>query len=70
MQYAASLALIPDGAAKTNGIAVGEIAAAEIVALRGMDGSAPISYTLPPAGVGIWRPTMPAPPGSRLLQTG
>jgi hypothetical protein len=63
-QYAASLAQIPDGAAKTNGIAVGEFVAAQMVALRSMDGSAPISYTLPPAGLGIWRPTEPRPPAT------
>jgi hypothetical protein len=59
---AGSLAQIPDGAAKTNGIAVGEFVAAEMVALRSADGSAPVPYTLPPPGVGIWRPTSPAPP--------
>ena len=56
-QYAASLAQILDGDAKQNGIAVGEFVAAEIIALRSMDGSAQAPYTLPPAGLGIWRPT-------------
>src|SRR5262245_5956454 len=37
--YAAVLAAIPPGAAKTEGIAVGRAAAAAIVALRGHDGS-------------------------------
>jgi len=36
--YAASLALIPDGAAKTSGIAIGEAAGAAILALREHDG--------------------------------
>jgi hypothetical protein len=36
--YAVSLALIPDGAAKTAGIAIGETAAAAILALRVADG--------------------------------
>jgi hypothetical protein len=63
-QYAASLAQIGDGDAKTNGIAVGEFVAAEMVALRLNDGSAPQPYTLPPAGLGIWRPTAPTPPVS------
>jgi hypothetical protein len=63
-QYAASLALIPDGDAKTNGIAVGEFVAAEMVALRSADGSAPIAYTLPPPGLGIWRPTSAAAPSN------
>lgn len=62
--YAASLAQIADGDAKPNGIAVGEFVAAEMVALRSNDGSAPQPYTLPPAGLGIWRPTAPTPPAS------
>jgi hypothetical protein len=64
VEYATSLALIPDGVAKSNGIAVGEFVAAEMVGLRSADGSAPITYTLPPAGLGIWRPTSTAPPAS------
>ena len=60
-QYAASLAQTADGDAKTNGIAVGEFVAAEMVALRLNDGSAPQPYTLPPPGLGIWRPTAPTP---------
>jgi hypothetical protein len=60
--YAASLSQIADGDAKRNGIAVGEFVAAEMVALRSNDGSAPQPYTLPPAGLGIWRPTAPTPP--------
>ena len=37
--YAAALAAIPDGRAKTRGIEVGQGAAAAILALRGADGS-------------------------------
>jgi PAP2 superfamily len=37
--YAAALAAIPDGLSKTNGIAIGQAAAAVIVALRAGDGS-------------------------------
>jgi hypothetical protein len=37
--YVAALAVIPDGLAKTNGIAVGQAAAAAILALRSGDGS-------------------------------
>src|SRR5881392_2767297 len=56
--YAAYLAAIPDGAAKTNGIAVGEQVAAAVVALRMNDGRE-LNPTLadlnpPPAGPGIW----------------
>jgi hypothetical protein len=63
-RLAASLAQIPDGDAKLNGVAIGQFVAAEMVALRTNDGSAPISYTLPPAGLGVWRPTAPTPPVS------
>lgn len=37
--YAAALAAIPDGPAKSNGVALGQAAAASIVALRANDGS-------------------------------
>ena len=59
-RYAASLASIPDGAAKTNGIVIGQAAAAAILALRSSDGStAPMPYT-PGTGLGVWQPTPPA----------
>jgi vanadium-dependent haloperoxidase-like protein len=59
--YAASLAAIPDGEAKTNGILVGEQAAAGILALREHDGrndGTPIVE--PPAAPGVWVRTPPA----------
>jgi PAP2 superfamily len=60
MKYAASLATIPNGAPKTNGIAIGQAAAAAILALRSGDGStAPMPYT-PGTGPGVWIPTPPA----------
>lgn len=57
---AASLALVPDGAAKTAGIAYGAKIAGEVVALRANDGSsAVVPYT--PSGLpGGWKPTPPA----------
>jgi len=59
-RYAASLASIPDGPRKANGIAVGQAAASAILALRSADGStAPMPYT-PGTGLGVWRPTPPA----------
>jgi hypothetical protein len=59
-KYAASLALIPDGPAKTNGIAVGQDAAAGILALRINDRrTATVPYT-PGSGPGVW---MLTPPG-------
>jgi hypothetical protein len=44
---AASLAAIPDGPAKTTGIATGEAAAAAMIAARFNDGSAPPEFYLP-----------------------
>ena len=58
--YAASLAQIPDGTAKTRGIAFGIRAADSLIGLRAGDGrNAPILFTQPPAP-GVWRPTPPA----------
>ncbi len=47
-QRADSLATIPDGQAKNDGIAVGEAAAAAMVANRTNDGSAPPQFHTPP----------------------
>jgi len=61
---AASLALIPDGQSKTDGIQVGQAVAASWLALRTGDGlEAPLVYT-PGHGPGVWEPvpTYPAPP--------
>jgi hypothetical protein len=66
--YANYLALIPDGAAKTNGIALGQQVAAAVVALRANDGrdANPTLADLnpPPPGPGIWvqDPGNPLPP--------
>jgi len=58
--YAASLAKLPDGTAKTRGIAFGIRAADSLIRLRAHDGrNAPIFFTRPPAP-GVWRPTPPA----------
>jgi hypothetical protein len=61
--YAASLATIPDGQAKTDGIATGEQVAAALIALRAGDGfRAPMTYTPPnPPIPGVWLPTPPPP---------
>jgi hypothetical protein len=57
--YAASLARIPDGRAKTRGITFGTRAADNLIRLRADDGrNAPIEFTQPPAP-GVWRPTPP-----------
>ncbi|MGW7490297.1 vanadium-dependent haloperoxidase [Streptomyces sp. NPDC054786] len=58
--YAASLARIPDGTAKRQGVAFGERAADHLVELREGDGRfATVEFTASPAP-GVWRPTPPA----------
>jgi hypothetical protein len=58
-KYAASLAKIPDGKAKTRGEAFGELAADTLIAQRKHDGrNADIQFTQP-AAPGVWRPTPP-----------
>jgi hypothetical protein len=60
--YAASLARIPDGPAKTNGIAAGQAAAAQIIASRVGDGSAPPEFYLPTSDdPGAWQTTVGCP---------
>lgn len=62
--YVTSLATIPDGQAKTNGIAVGESVARLLIARRSGDGfRAPVTYTPPsPPIPGVWIPTAATPP--------
>ena len=59
-KYAASLAQIPDGPAKYNGIAVGQQTAAGILALRADDGRNDVVPYTPGSGPGVWNPTPPA----------
>jgi hypothetical protein len=65
--YVSSLATIPDGTAKTDGIAVGEEVADLLIAQRADDGfRAPVTYTPPnPPIPGVWIPTAPTPPIAR-----
>ena len=59
---AKSLASIPDGKAKTDGIATGEVAAATLIALRSDDGSSPAQFKPPgPAVPGEWQATASCP---------
>src|SRR5207244_2035627 len=64
--YANYLAAIPDGTAKTNGIAIGKQVAAAVVALRTNDGREknPTLADLnpPPPGPGVWEPNPGNPP--------
>ena len=60
--YAASLASIPAGSAKTAGIATGEAAAAQMIALRARDGSSPPQFYLPESTApGVWQTTPSCP---------
>ena len=58
--YAAYLAAIPDGTAKTNGLAVGQQVAAAVIAWRANDGrdhNPTVADLDPPApGPGVWQP--------------
>ena len=56
--YQAALTLIADGAAKTTGIAVGEKAAAAILALRADDGTATGETYRPYTTAGVYVPTV------------
>jgi len=65
---ASSLAAIADGQAKNDGIAVGEAAAAALIAARASDGSAPPQfYTPPSANPGEWQATPGCPPAGGIL---
>ena len=56
--YAASLAVIPNGSAKTGGIATGQAAAAQMIAVRLGDGSSPPQFHLPASiDPGVWQLT-------------
>src|SRR5262249_20393418 len=65
-KYAASLAAIADGPAKTNGISVGQQAAAGILSFRANDGRDVVVPYTPGSGPGVWNPT---PPGFLPAQT-
>ena len=61
-QYDAAIAALPESRAKTSGIAVGQIAATRIIALRtgdGRGGTVPYTYPGSPEP-GVWIPTPPA----------
>jgi len=64
----ASLAAIPDGQAEEDGVAVGEAAAASMIANRTNDGSAPPQFYLPvTAEPGEWLPTPGCPAAGGVL---
>ncbi len=55
-----SLSMIPDGQSKDDGIAVGEAAAAALLALRANDGAGAVVPYTPGTDPGDWQPTPPA----------
>jgi hypothetical protein len=57
--YAASLARVADGPAKTQGIAIGKAAAEGILALRAHDTPFPGPLFAPAPRIGIWRRNLP-----------
>jgi len=64
---ATSLALVPDGTAKPDGVAFGEGVAQNMIDSRVGDGrNAAVLFTKPPA-TGVWRPT---PPGAQMAVRG
>src|SRR5579864_8001411 len=61
-QRANSLAQIPDGQAKSDGIATGDAAASAVIALRAHDGSSPPRFKVPGVPVpGEWQATPSCP---------
>jgi hypothetical protein len=67
-QRAASLAALLDGPAKDAGVAVGEAAAAAVIAARTGDGSAPPQFHVPgPPLPGEWQTTVGCPPAGGIL---
>jgi hypothetical protein len=66
--YAASLDAIPNGPAEDYGIATGEDAAAQMIALRIGDGSSPAAFYLPESSdPGVWQTTPTCPAGGGIL---
>jgi hypothetical protein len=62
MQLATSLALIPEGPSKQDGIATGHAAAVAMITRRANDGSAPAKFYTPgPATPGAWQATPSCP---------
>jgi hypothetical protein len=58
--YTSSLAKIPDGKSKNDGIALGQQVADQIIALRSTDGITKVVQYTPKTEPGSWNPTPPA----------
>lgn len=61
-RYAAALNGIAPGQAKTDGIALGEQVASQLLVSRTGDGRNAAVVYVPGSGPGVWQPTAPAPP--------
>ena len=59
-ELANSLSMIPDGPAKTAGVALGAAIGQEAFDARINDGFSSVEPFVPPVGVGFWKPTPPA----------
>jgi hypothetical protein len=59
-KYAAALNALPADAARANGVAVGQQAAAALLAARAADGRDGTVTYVPGSGAGVWVPTPPA----------
>ena len=67
-QRATSLASIPDGPSEDDGVAVGQAAAAALIALRAADGSSPPQFFQPASSdAGVWQTTPICPPAGGIL---
>lgn len=65
---ATSLAAIPDGMSEDDGVAVGQLAAAALIALRVTDGSSPAQFHQPASSdPGVWQTTPTCPPAGGIL---
>jgi hypothetical protein len=65
---ATSLAAIPDGPSEDDGIAVGQAAAAAMIAARSGDGSSPPQFFQPPSSnAGVWQATPACPAAGGIL---
>jgi hypothetical protein len=66
--YRVALAALPEGAAKQDGIAVGQAAAEAMLALRKEDGATRVTPYTPTPGPGRWQPTPNPDPSNPLIR--
>ena len=59
-RYQSAIAGIPDGQAKDDGLALGELVALSVLTARAGDGRNAVVPYVPSSGPGVWQPTSPA----------